>query len=190
MFAHTGKYATSAFVAAASRDAKTLSQVETDLKQLKSIIAPPQQTPESVKARDFLANPVMTHAEKADGIKKMLGGKEGEITRNLFAVLADNGRLGDTEKVIDGFLELMSAHRGEIEVTVTSAAPLDKSTASRLESAIKGSQYASKGKSVKITQKVNPSIQGGLIVDFGDRSVDLSVSSRVSRLNSLLQQGI
>jgi F-type H+-transporting ATPase subunit O len=68
--------------------------------------------------------------------------------------------------------------------------PLDKATSSRLETAIKGSQYASKGKSVKITQKVNPSLQGGLIVDFGERSVDLSVSSRVNRLNNLLQQGV
>jgi F0F1-type ATP synthase delta subunit len=41
--------------------------------------------------------------------------------RNLFAALADHGRLGETEKVIDGFLELMSAHRGEIEVIITSA---------------------------------------------------------------------
>lgn len=104
--------------------------------------------------------------------------------------MAEHGRLTETERVIEGFLQLMSAHRGEVEVTVTSAAPLDKSTASRLESAIKGSQFASKGKSVKITQKVNPSIQGGLVVDFGDRSVDLSVSSRVNRLNQLLQQGV
>lgn len=132
---------------------------------------------------------------------------------NLFDVLAAHGRLGETEKVIDGFLQLMSAHRGEVEVTVTSASvsfvsliytfnllysqlvnstiqPLDKSTTSRLEAAIKGSQYASKGKSVKIVQKVNPSVQGGLIVDFGERSVDLSVSSRVNRLNTLLQQGV
>ena len=41
---------------------------------------------------------------------------------NLFQVLAENGRLGDTEKVIEGFLSLMTAYRGEVEVTVTSAA--------------------------------------------------------------------
>ena len=42
--------------------------------------------------------------------------------RNLFGALAEHGRLGETERVIDGFLELMSAHRGEVEVVVTSAA--------------------------------------------------------------------
>lgn len=41
--------------------------------------------------------------------------------RNLFQVLAENGRLADAPKVIEGFQELMSAYRGEVEVIVTSA---------------------------------------------------------------------
>lgn len=86
----------------------------------------------------------------------------------------------------------MTAYRGEVQVTVTSATPLDKSTISRIESALKGSQIASKGngKSLKIVQKVNPAIQGGLVVDFGGNTVDLSVASKVNKLNALLEQGV
>nr|CDI53084.1 probable ATP5-F1F0-ATPase complex, OSCP subunit [Melanopsichium pennsylvanicum 4] len=111
---------------------------------------------------------------------------------NLFTVLAENGRLGQTEKVIEGFQELMTAYRGEVEVTVTSATALDKSTVSRIESALKGSQIAAKGngKSLKIVQKVNPAIQGGLVVDFAGNTVDLSVASKVNKLNALLEQGV
>ena len=107
-------------------------------------------------------------------------------------MLAENGRLSETEKVIDGFQDLMSAYRGEVEVTVTSATPLDKSMVSRIESALKGSQIASKGdgKSLRIVQKVNPAIQGGLVVDFAGNTVDLSVASKLNKLNALLQQGI
>lgn len=36
--------------------------------------------------------------------------------------------------------------------------------------------------------KVNPSVLGGLVVDFGEKTVDLSVSSRISKLNNLLQR--
>jgi F-type H+-transporting ATPase subunit O len=110
----------------------------------------------------------------------------------LFGVLAENGRLQDTEKVIQGFLELMTAYRGEVEVTVTSATPLDRATVSRIETALKGSQIAAKGngKTLKIVQKVNPAVQGGLIVDFAGNTVDLSVASKVNKLNALLQQGI
>lgn len=36
--------------------------------------------------------------------------------------------------------------------------------------------------------KVNPAILGGIVVDFGDKSIDLSVASRVNKLNSMLQR--
>lgn len=87
--------------------------------------------------------------------------KPSDLTRNFFEVLADNGRLGETEKVpplpiaspcresahfwfqaIDDFLTLMSAHRGELNITITSAAPLDSSLQSRLETSLKKSSAA------------------------------------------------
>lgn len=42
------------------------------------------------------------------------------------------------------------------------------------------------GQSVKFSYAVNPAILGGLIVDFGERSIDLSVSSRVNKLNAAI----
>ncbi len=35
--------------------------------------------------------------------------------------------------------------------------------------------------------QVKPSLIGGLVVDFGDKSIDLSVASRVNKINNLLQ---
>ena len=91
--------------------------------------------------------------------------------------------------MIDDFLQLISAHQGEVAIQITSAKPLDKSTISRLESSLKQSQFASSSdvQKVKFEYRVNPSIQGGLEVHFGDRTVDLSVSSRVNKLNALLR---
>lgn len=34
--------------------------------------------------------------------------------------------------------------------------------------------------------KVNPEIKGGLVVEIGDRTIDLSVSSKISKMNKLL----
>ena len=36
--------------------------------------------------------------------------------------------------------------------------------------------------------QVNPAVLGGVVVDFGDKTIDLSVVSRVNKLNSLLQR--
>lgn len=35
---------------------------------------------------------------------------------------------------------------------------------------------------------MNPSVLGGLVVDFGEKTIDLSVSSRINKLNNLLQR--
>ena len=36
--------------------------------------------------------------------------------------------------------------------------------------------------------QVNPAVLGGVVVDFGDKTIDLSVVSRVNKLNGLLQR--
>lgn len=35
--------------------------------------------------------------------------------------------------------------------------------------------------------QVNPDIKGGLIVEIGDRTIDLSVSAKLAKMNKLLQ---
>ena len=37
-------------------------------------------------------------------------------------------------------------------------------------------------------RQVNPAVLGGIVVDFGDKTIDLSVSSTVNKLNSILQR--
>lgn len=48
-------------------------------------------------------------------------GKPSELTGNLLEVLAANGRLNTLHKVIESYSELMSAHRNELPLVVTSA---------------------------------------------------------------------
>lgn len=38
--------------------------------------------------------------------------------------------------------------------------------------------------------QVNPEIVGGLIVEVGDRTIDLSVSSRIAKMNKLLTDNL
>ncbi|WFD00779.1 Glucosaminyl phosphatidylinositol (GlcN-PI) nositol acylation protein [Malassezia yamatoensis] len=184
----SGRYASAVYVAALQKGEKTLDKVMNDLKGFHDTLASSSQ--DSVKLRTFLTNPTISASNK-DQVFSALTTKGGadEITRNLFDTLSDNNRLNLTEKVITDFMELISAHQGEVTIQVTSAKPLDKSATSRLESALKQSQFASSSdvKKVKFAYSVNPQIQGGLEVHFGDRTVDLSVSSRVNKLNTLLR---
>ena len=51
---------------------------------------------------------------------------------------------------------------------------LDNKTLSRLEAAVTKSQYVANGQKLKVVSKVNPEIKGGLIVEIGDRTIDLA----------------
>lgn len=184
-----GKYAGALFTAAAKKSAATLKQVEGDLVGVRAAIkAQPQ-------IQDFLANPVLSAKDRSAGIDELLKAANpkaavSEVTKTFFEVLADNGRLYDAEKVIDDFLEIMSAHRGEVKVTITTAQPLEADLQKRLETSLKQSALAGQGKTLIIQNKVNEAVLGGLIVDFGDKTVDLSVASRVNKLNATLQEPI
>jgi len=121
-------------------------------------------------------------------LQKHVGSADkGDVVKNFLKTLADNNRLGVLESICEKFGVLMSAARGEVELVVTSAAPLDNRTLSRLESAVAKSQYVGHGKKLKVVPKVNPDIRGGLVVEIGDRTIDLSVSSKMAKMNKLLK---
>ncbi|KAH9083788.1 OSCP, subunit 5 of the stator stalk of mitochondrial F1F0 ATP synthase [Lactarius deliciosus] len=186
------KYATATFSAALAKSPQVLTKVQTELNAISKSIG---DTPE---LKTFVTNPTLSVKDRNVGLSGLYARAEGtgakkepvsDITRNLFIILSENGRLGETTGVIEGFNELVAKHKGELNVTVTSAVPLTKDVLTRLEATLKQSQTAQQAKSLKLTNKVNPSVLGGLVVDFGEKTIDLSVSSRINKLNSLLQRG-
>ncbi|KAH8832719.1 OSCP, subunit 5 of the stator stalk of mitochondrial F1F0 ATP synthase [Flagelloscypha sp. PMI_526] len=172
------KYSSAVYNAALAKSPATLDKVASELGAISSVLTTsPELTEYTVL--DTLFSKSAGNAKNA---------AVSDITKNLFTVLADNGRLGETPGVIEGFNELFAEYKGELNVVVTSATPLTKEILSRLETSLKQSQAASKSKVLKVTNKVNPTILGGLVVDFGDKSIDLSVQSRVNKLNQVLQR--
>jgi F-type H+-transporting ATPase subunit O len=109
-----GRYATALYTAAAKKQA--LDAVETDLKTVKRVVE------KDAKLREFLENPTINRIEKKAGVQQLLAaGKYNDLTKNFFDTLAENGRLYDTVKIINSYGSLMSAYRGEVQVTITSA---------------------------------------------------------------------
>lgn len=148
---------------------------------------------------------IITELQKSTGVQD-----KSDTMKHFLQTLADNNRLGVLEGVCEKFGTLMSAARGEIEMTITSAGPLDQKVVKQLEAAVSKSQYVGAGKKLKVIPKVSskdtfnmpmvdyranlmrlqvdPSIRGGLVVEIGDRTIDLSVSSRMARMNKLLTE--
>lgn len=83
--------------------------------------------------------------------------KAGDTIKGFMKTLAENNRLSALEGVCEKFQTLMGAYRGEVELRVTSAAPLDGRVLKQLEQVVGRSQYVGQGKKLKVV----PRVRGG-----------------------------
>jgi F-type H+-transporting ATPase subunit O len=151
------KYANATFSAALAKSPLVLTKVQAELNAISKSIE------DSPDLKTFVSNPTLSVKDRNVGLPALYARAEGtgvkkepvsDITKNLFTLLSENGRLGETRGVIEGFNELVAKHKGELNVTVTSAVPLGKDVLSRLEATLKQSQTAQQAKSLKLTNKV------------------------------------
>ncbi|XP_061582229.1 ATP synthase subunit O, mitochondrial [Cololabis saira] len=173
-----GRYATALF-SAASKQSK-LDQVEQELVKVSALIKDP-------KMSSIIMNPHVKRSLKQKTFNDALTkAKVSPITINLINVLADNRRLPLTADVINAFGKMMSAHRGEVLCSVTTAQPLDEASLSELKVALKG--FLLKGETIKLESKSDPAILGGMIVSIGDKYVDMSTKTKIQKLTHLMKE--
>ncbi|XP_062390789.1 ATP synthase subunit O, mitochondrial isoform X1 [Sardina pilchardus] len=173
-----GRYATALFSAASKQ--KKLDQVEQELGKVASLIRDP-------KMSSIVFNPHVKRSVKQKTFGDALAkANASPLTINLINVLADNGRLPLTGDVIGAFRKMMSAHRGEVTCSVTTAQPLDEANLADLKVALNG--FLAKGETIKLETKSDPSILGGMIVSIGDKYVDMSTKTKVQKLTKLIKE--
>ncbi|KAI7808402.1 ATP synthase subunit O, mitochondrial [Triplophysa rosa] len=173
-----GRYATALFSAASKQ--KNLDKVEQELGRVASMIKDP-------KLSSMVMNP---HVKRSIKLKTFVDAltkaKLSPITINLINVLAENGRLTLTPDVITAFSKMMSAHRGEVTCSVTTALPLDEANLAELKVALNG--FLAKGETIKLETKSDSSILGGMIVSIGDKYVDMSTKTKIQKLTNLIRE--
>lgn len=101
----------------------------------------------------YTENPTLSASDRESQLSSIVPSGSSPILKNLLSVLSENGRLNQAPKVFEDFQSLIAAYRGELEVVVTSAEPLDSKALSRLEKALKGTEAAA-GKTLKLTNRV------------------------------------
>jgi F-type H+-transporting ATPase subunit O len=152
------KYSNATYAAALARSPQVLNRVQAELNTISASI---KDTPE---LNAFVHNPTLSAKDRTAGLATIYtrleesGAKKevvSDVTKNLFAILSENGRLGEIHGVIEGFNELFAKYKGELTVVITSAAPLPRDIQNKLESTLKQSQAAKQSKTLKVTNKVS-----------------------------------
>jgi F-type H+-transporting ATPase subunit O len=181
IFGTAGRYASALYTAAAK--AGKLDQVEQDFAQLAQI------TEESEQLHNLLFDPSIPKREKEAGLQAVLDkAQAAQLTRNFFRVLTENNRLRLLDKIYGTFEEILSAARGEVNAKITTAEVLEEGEVQEIRDALQA--MVKPGQKLFITEMVDPKIIGGAVVEVGDRFIDLSVLSRVKKVQQMILESV
>jgi F-type H+-transporting ATPase subunit delta len=130
------------------------------------------------RVQGLLGSPHVTTDELAQLVIDSAGPRLGEHGSNFVHTLANNRRLGYLPEIAALFNEMKDAAEGVVDVTVTSAAPLDSEQQKSLSSAL-----ARKLKrEVRLHCQLDPSLIGGAVLRAGDLVIDGSLRARLDRI--------
>jgi len=140
---------------------------------------------ESDDFRRFLRSPVISADEKSGAVEAILS-KAGlnPTVANFVKVVARNGRLFALPAIIKAFKALTAAGRGEVIAEVTSAAALSGAQIKALADTLKQKL----GKTVTLTEHVDPSLIGGLVVKVGSQMIDSSLKTKLAAMKIAMKE--
>ena len=176
LYGTSGRYAGAVYTSASK--AGMLETVEVELKAFQKVMA------DRPEFSSFLENPTIPRNVKVDRVNDLLDDRISPITRNLFTTLAVNGRIGEADRVVEDFLELMEAARGAVSAVVRTAEPLKKKDLGSIEEAVRS--IVGEGKTVDLTVEEDPELIGGLQIRIGDQFLDMSIASRIAEMRRSL----
>lgn len=171
-----GRYAAALYDLA--EEARSVSEVEKDLTNFSALCS------ESSDFLRMIKSPVIAAEEQSKALSSLLT-KVGvqPLTLNFFQLLAKNRRLFVALDIVNAFHALAAKARGEVVAEVTSALALSDPQVAELRKALS----THLGKEIKLVQKVNMSILGGLIVKLGSRMIDSSLKTKLENLKLALK---
>lgn len=167
-------YANALFSLANEQGDAVLQQTRSDLRQTAVLFS---LNPELVR---LLSLPTVSVSERI-GIAEKIFGKEGLACRLLF-LLIDHGRISFLGEIADEFDAQMLDYQNMAEVTVTTAVAMSPGQKERLRSALE----VKLRKTVRITERIDRSVLGGVIVQYGDTRIDNSLKYRLDALREKL----
>ena len=129
--------------------------------------------------RDFVADPRLDAVKQRAGAFAILDRAGiGIEVRNLVGVLITNRRLSQLPDVAQAFGALLAERRGQQTAVVITAHPLTDTQRAAIVARLTEAGHSG----VRLSESIDTSILGGLIVRIGSRLYDNSIKSKLQRL--------
>jgi F-type H+-transporting ATPase subunit delta len=127
----------------------------------------------------MLRSPVIRHDKKKDILGKLFQGKVNKLTMAILNIITSKNREPILPTIAKEFHNAYNIYKNIGKASITSAVPLDEKLRKEI---LQITQKLSERKEVELTEKVDPSLIGGFVLNVGDKQIDASIKSRIQSL--------
>lgn len=171
-----GRYARALYELA--QETQTVDAVAEDLRQVQTMIDGSDDLKRLVRSPVFRAEAQVAALQE---ILKAIG--IGPLASNFILLIAKNRRLAALPEIMQAFLALIAAERGEVTAEVISAEKLSATHVATLKDEL----TARMGGSVMLLTRTDASLIGGVIVKIGSRMIDNSIKTKLQNLKMVMK---
>ena len=149
-----------------------LPQIEEELKVISDVMT------EESNFRNYLNSPGINNDSKKGFVDKVFAGKISEYIVNLLKLLIDNGRQSVVGEIYKAYVELNDIANNRQRITVITQSNLNATLLDKIKLEI-GKKL---GKEIIVTEQVDESILGGIIIKIGDLVIDGSLAKGLKNI--------
>ncbi|CAJ1958845.1 unnamed protein product [Sphenostylis stenocarpa] len=181
LYGGSGNYASALYIA--SVKANAVEKVESEILQFVEAVK------KSAKFSHFIKDLSVAKDVRVKAMQEICGeAKFSNVTKNFLVIVAENGRLKNIETIAKRFAELAMAYKGEVKAIVTTVFPLPPEEEKAVKETLQ--EIIGSGAKIHLEQKIDPSILGGLVLEFSQKVFDMSIKTRAQQMERILREPI
>ena len=161
-------------------ETQTTSELYQELKQLVDILN------ENKDLYNFLKSPLIGREDKKNVMKNIFEDQLSKNMNNFLKIVIDKDRMSAIVNIQESYKNLLNDKNNILEGTAITAVSLNEKEIKDLEKNL-STKY---NKNVTLTNVVDETILGGVLVKLGNEEIDGTIRTRLSRMKKQLSQVI
>jgi len=156
-----------------AKEQNAVDAVYTDFQSFK------QNLSESSELASFLKSPIINPSKKAKALEALYKGKMNDLTYSFLDLVVKKRREVYLPEIANAFIGLYNDEKGIISAKVTTAVVISEQLIEKIKNMVKANTGA---KIVELSTKVDASLIGGFILQYGDNLYDSSIAHKLELL--------
>lgn len=149
--------------------------ISNQLTQIACLLA---YNPDYIKLLD---NPAVEKQTRVKLAEESFSGAE-QYLKNFIMLLVEARRVNELEECAKVFSRIYDEKHNIVRAEAVTAAPLDKAQSARIKEKLE----VGTGKTVILTNTIDPSIIGGVLLKYGTEQIDMSVRTSLNSISDLI----